>query len=131
MTKSISHYLLKAKALSRGMSDFSFGNGGREDTRYVTMFPVHVLGMGLSSSRKAGDVTVALLVNNVEIQEYRASLTNDRPRKHDFDISFEVKQGSVIDFVCKTNSSDMQHTESPNEDGHNYILQKISEKEKQ
>ena len=43
--------------------------------------------MGLSSARKAGNVTVALLVNNVEIPECRVSLTNDRPRKHDnFDI---------------------------------------------
>ena len=29
---------------------FSFGNGGREDTGYVTMFPVCILGMGLSSA---------------------------------------------------------------------------------
>ena len=60
---------------------FSFGNGGREDTGYVTMFPVRILGMGLSSARKAGDVTAALLINNVEIPECRVSLTIHRPKK--------------------------------------------------
>ena len=30
----------------------SFGNGGREDTGYVTMFPVRILGRGLSFSLK-------------------------------------------------------------------------------
>ena len=39
--------------------------------------------------------------------ECRISLTNDRPRKHDnFDVLFEVKDGSVINFVSKTYSSD-------------------------
>ena len=31
---------------------FSFGNGGREDTGYFTMFPVRILGMGLLFSLK-------------------------------------------------------------------------------
>ena len=35
---------------------FSFGNGGREDTGYVTMFLTRIYGMGLSSARKAGVV---------------------------------------------------------------------------
>ena len=43
------------------------------------MFPLRILGMGLSSARKAGDVTVALLINNVEIPECRVlSLTIDQ-----------------------------------------------------
>ena len=42
------------------------------------MFPVRILGMSLSSARKAGDVTVVLLVNNVEIPECMAFLTKDR-----------------------------------------------------
>ena len=71
------------------------------------MFPVRFLGMGLSSARTDGDVIVAPLVNIVEIPECRASLTNDRPRKHDnFDIPFEVTEGSHIKFVSKTKSSD-------------------------
>ena len=86
---------------------FSSGNGGREDSGYVTMFPACILGMGLSLARRAGDITVALLVNNVDIQEYSFSLTYDRPRMHyNFDIQFEVTEGSVINFVSKTNYSD-------------------------
>ena len=54
---------------------FSSGNGGREDSGYVTMFPACILGMGLSLARRAGDITVALLVNNVDIQEYSVSPT--------------------------------------------------------
>ena len=84
---------------------FSFVNGGREDTEHVTMFPIRILCMGLSSAGKAGDVTVALLVNNVKIPECRVSLTNYRSRKHDnFDILFKVTEGSIINFVSKTNS---------------------------
>ena len=46
---------------------------------YVTMFPLRILGMGLSSARKAGGLTVALLINNVEIPECRVlSLTIDQ-----------------------------------------------------
>ena len=61
---------------------FSFGNGRREDTGYVTMFPVCILGMGLSSARNSGDVTVALFVNNVEIPECIGvlSITTDQKR---------------------------------------------------
>ena len=55
---------------------FSFVNGGREDTGHVTMFPVRILGMGLLTARKACDVTVALLLNNVKIPEWWVSLTN-------------------------------------------------------
>ena len=86
---------------------FSFGNDGREDIWYVTMFPERILCMCLYFARKAGDVTVALLVNYVEIPKCRVSLTKDRPRKDDnFDIPFEVTEGSVINFVSKTNSLD-------------------------
>ena len=61
---------------------FSFGNGRREDTGYVTMFPVCILGVGLSSARNSGDVTVALFVNNVEIPECIGvlSITTDLKR---------------------------------------------------
>ena len=37
-----------------------------------------ILGMGMSSARKADDVTVALLMNKIEIPECKVSLTNDR-----------------------------------------------------
>ena len=76
MTKFISQYLLKVKALSRGLSDFPLGMVG-EKTQGMLMFPVHILGMSLSSARKAGDVTVVLLVNNVEIPECMGFLTKD------------------------------------------------------
>ena len=67
--------------------------------------------MGMSSARNAYGVTVALLVNNIEIPECKVSLTNDRQRKHDnFDFPFEVTEGSVINFVSKTNTSDMLST---------------------
>ena len=55
VAKFISQYLLKVKA------------------GYVTMFPVRILGMGLSSARNADDVTVALLINNVELPDCRVS----------------------------------------------------------
>ena len=57
--------------------------------------------MGLFSARMAGDVTVALLENDVEIQECSISLINDN-----FDIPFEVTEGCVINFVSKSNRSD-------------------------
>ena len=82
MTKFVSQYLLKVKALTWG-ERFSFGNGGRDVTGYITIFPVRILGMSLSSARKAGDVTVALPVNYVEIPECMVYLNNDRPKKHD------------------------------------------------
>ena len=37
------------------------------------MFPVRILGMGLSIARKAVNVIVALLVNNVEHPECKVS----------------------------------------------------------
>ena len=58
---------------------FSFGNEGREDTGYVTIFPVRILGMGLSSARKAGNVTGALLWIMARFQnEGLLSLTIDK-----------------------------------------------------
>ena len=79
---------------------FSIWNGEREDTGYVTTFPARILRMGLLSARMDGDVIVALLENNAEIQECSISLTNDRPRKHgNFDIPFELTEGCVINFV--------------------------------
>ena len=75
--KIISQYLLKVKALSRGVSDFPLGMVG-EKTQGMLLFTVRILGIGLSSARKAGDVTVALLVNNVEIPECMGFLTKDR-----------------------------------------------------
>ena len=87
---------------------FSFGNGGSEDTGYITMVPVRILGMGMSSARKAGDVTVVVIVNNVDIPECKVSLTNDIPRKlYNFHIPFEkTYKRPIINFVSKTNSSD-------------------------
>ena len=76
---------------------------------YVSLFCI--LGMGLSSTRRAIDVNVALLVNIVEIPKCSDSLTNNRSRKHcNFDIPFEVTEGSVINFVSKPNNSDTQCT---------------------
>ena len=79
-----------------------------EKTQGMLLFLVRILGMGLSSARKAGDVTVALLANNVKIPECTGFLTNDRLRKRDnFDILFEVTEETIINFVRKANSSDM------------------------
>ena len=86
---------------------FSFGNGGREDTGYVTMFPVRILGMGLSSARKTDNVTGALLWIMARFQnEGFLSLTIDKESMTLFYIPFEVTEGSVINFVSKANSSD-------------------------
>ena len=65
------------------------------------MFPARI-----ASTRRAGDVTVAL-VNNFDVEDYSSFLTNERLRTHNnFGIPFEVTAGSIINIVSKTNSSD-------------------------
>ena len=101
----------ESKGALRWGEHLPLGMVGEKTQGMLLCFPVCILGMGLSSTRRASDVTVALLVNNVEIPKCSVSLANNRSRKHgNFDIPFEVTEGSVINLVSKTNSSDTQCT---------------------
>ena len=111
---NIKHYLLKnsitdkrvitLSAETKGGLEkgelFSFGNGGRSGG-YVCMFPGKILGMGLYSDRKYGDVNVAIIVNGKETQGYDTTIT--RPSGHDnFSKPLSVEAGDVVNFICKS-----------------------------
>ena len=87
---------------------FSFGNGGRSGG-YVCMFPGKILGMGLYSDRKKGDVNVAIIVNGKETQGYDITIT--RPSGNDnFSIPLAVEAGDVVNFICKSDNAGALNT---------------------
>ena len=90
---------------------FSFGNGGREvGVGYVMNFPGQILGIGLSSKRLKGDVSVVVSINENHQTGYDITL-NSVLRKHDnFDKPLRVEAGDAIDFVCKSNNSTCVNT---------------------
>ena len=90
---------------------FSFGNGGREvGVGYVMNFPGQILGLGLSSKRTKGDVSVVVSINGNPQAGYDISLNNIL-RKHDnFATPLKVKAGDAIDFVCQTNNATCVNT---------------------
>ena len=90
---------------------FSFGNGGREvGVGYVMNFPGQILGIGLSSKRLKGDVSVVVSINENHQTGYDITL-NTVLRKHDnFDKPLRVEAGDAIDFVCKSNNSTCVNT---------------------
>ena len=97
-------------ALERG-EVLSFGNGGRETgVGYVMNFRGQILGMGLSSKRTKGDVSVIVSINGNEQVGYDINL-NNLPRKHDnFNKPLKVEAGDAIDFVCKTDNATCLNT---------------------
>ena len=90
---------------------FSFGNGGKEaGVGYVMNFPGQILGIGLSSKRLKGDVSVVVSINENHQTGYDITL-NIVLRKHDnFDKPLRVEAGDAIDFVCKSNNSTCVNT---------------------
>ena len=90
---------------------FSFGNGGKEvGVGYVMNFPGQILGIGLSSKRLKGDVSVVVSINGNHQTGYDITL-NSVLRKHDnFDKPLKVEAGDAIDFVCKSNNSTCVNT---------------------
>lgn len=90
---------------------FSFGNGGREvGVGYVMNFPGQILGVGLSSKRTKGDVSVVVSINGNPQAGYGISL-NTILRKHDnFATPLKVEAGDAIDFVCQTNNATCVNT---------------------
>lgn len=87
---------------------FSFGNGGRSGG-YVCMFPGKILGMGLYSDRKKGDVNVAIIVNGKETQGYDITIT--RPSGNDnFSKPLAVEAGDVVNFICKSDNAGALNT---------------------
>ena len=90
---------------------FSFGNGGKEaGVGYVMNFPGQILGIGLSSKRLKGDVSVVVSINGNYQTGYDITL-NSVLRKHDnFDKPLKVEAGDAIGFVCKSDNSTCVHT---------------------
>lgn len=90
---------------------FGFGNGGREvGVGYVMNFPGQIIGVGLSSKRTKGDVSVAIAINGNPQAGYDISLNNIL-RKHDnFATPLKVEAGDAIDFVCQTNNATCVNT---------------------
>ena len=87
---------------------FSFGNGGKS-SGYVCNFPANIFGMSLSCERKAGDITVAILVNGKEKQGY--DITISRPTGHDnYATPWRVNAGDTINFISKSNNGGAENT---------------------
>ena len=61
--------MLKVKLLSHGVSDFPLVMAGGKTQGRLPWFPACIVGMGLSSARRTTGITVALLLNNVEVEE--------------------------------------------------------------
>lgn len=82
---------------------FSFGNGGKDiNTGYVVMYPMKVLGIGVSSSRGSGDINIGVVYNGVEMRGYDITVPeNNRSRDIRFDDYFEVLPGRTINFINK------------------------------
>jgi predicted RNase H-like nuclease (RuvC/YqgF family) len=90
---------------------FSFGNGGRESgAGYVMMRRGRILGIGLSSKRQSGEVSVSISVNEKILPGCEITL-NTTLRKHDnFSTPVIVEAGSLINFVCKTGNATTENT---------------------
>jgi len=90
---------------------FSFGNGGREaGAGYVMMRRGQLLGIGLSSKRQNGVVSVGISVDGTLLDGCEITL-HTTPRKHDnFDKPFIVEAGSVINFVSRAENTTTECT---------------------
>lgn len=86
---------------------FSFGNGGREgQVGYITVYPIRILAVGVSSKRKSGELNIGIAINGVEYPGYDITLGENVFNHHVFfDRYFEVLPGKTINFICKNNNS--------------------------
>ena len=80
---------------------FSFGNGGKEEgVGYVMNFPGQILGIGLSSKRLGGDVSVVVSIDGNHQTGYGITLGSASRGYYNFDKPLKVEEGDAINFVC-------------------------------
>ena len=90
---------------------FSFGNGGRERRAgYVMMRQGRILGIGLSSKRRSGEVSVGISVNDKILPNCEITLDTTAKKHEIFSTPFIVDAGSVINFVCKKENLTTENT---------------------
>ena len=85
---------------------FSFGNGGKEkDVGYRVMYPMRVLGIGISSERTAGEINIGVVVNGAEMPGCDITVPANR-KNYDriYDFYFELLPGKIINFINKKNN---------------------------
>ena len=91
---------------------FSFGNGGKEkDVGYRVMYPMRVLGIGISSERTAGEINIGVVVNGAEMPGCDITVPANR-KNYDriYDFYFELLPGKIINFINKKNNSTAVNT---------------------
>lgn len=90
---------------------FSFGNGGRTNgVGYVLPRKGHILGIGLSSSRLAGEITVGVSVNGHDLPFCEITLYAKQSKYESFAKPFELEAGDIINFVNKTGNATTENT---------------------
>ena len=68
-------------------------------------FPGQILGIGLSSKRLIGDVSVVVSINGNHQTGYGITLGSASRGYYNFDKPLKVEEGDAIDFVCKSNNN--------------------------
>ena len=109
--KNIISICAESKGTLQNNEVFSFGNGGKEaGVGYAMNFPGQILGIGLSSKRLKGDVSVVVSINGNHQTGYGITLNNVLRKHNNFDKPLRVEAGDAIDFVCKSNNSTCVNT---------------------
>ena len=68
-------------------------------------FPGQILGIGLSSKRLLGDVSVVVSINENHQTGYGITLGSASRGYYNFDKPLKVEEGDSINFVCKNNNN--------------------------
>ena len=90
---------------------FSFGNGGKEvGVGYVMNFPGQILGIGLSSARLGGDVSVVVSIDGNHQTGYGITLGSASRGYYNFDKPLRVEAGDEINFVCEISNNTCVNT---------------------
>ena len=109
--KKIISICAESKGTLQNNEVFSFGNGGKEEgVGYVMNFPGQILGIGLSSKRLGGDVSVVVSIDGNHQTGYGITLGSASRGYYNFDKPLKVEAGDAIDFVCKSNNSTCVNT---------------------
>ena len=104
--KNIISIFAESKGILQKNEVFSFGNGGKEEgVGYIMNFPGQILGIGLSSKRLLGDVSVVVSINENHQTGYGITLGSASRGYYNFDKPLKVEEGDSINFVCKNNNN--------------------------
>ena len=73
-------------------------------------FPGQILGIGLSSKRLGGDVSVVVSIDGNHQTGYGITLGSASRGYYNFDKPLKVEAGDAINFVCKSNNNTCVNT---------------------